>query len=127
MVISIGINQFFTIGFFISLGDNSFKAAAFINAVVMVVATYLIFSKQPWKPSKKNMKKPRYTELKKLGTRKVWNDKKMDIETIEDSPVINDVKFNFISRQITENLPGMISLCEQCQVSKQQRQTSINR
>jgi hypothetical protein len=127
MVISIGINQFFTIGFFISLGDNTFKAAAFINAVVMIVASYLIFSKQPWKPSKKNMKKPRYTEMKRLGTRKVWNDQKMDIETIEDSPAINDVKFNFISRQITENLAGMISLCEKCQVSKQQIQTSINR
>jgi hypothetical protein len=127
MVISIGINQFFTIGFFISLGDNTFKAAAFINAVVMIVASYLIFSKQPWKPSKKNMKKPRYTEMKRLGTRKVWNDQKMDIETIEDSPAINDVKFNFISRQITENFAGMISLCEKCQVSKQQIQTSINR
>lgn len=72
----------------------------------------MIFTKQPWTPSKKNTRRPRYTELQRVSVRKVWNDKKMDVETIEDIPRVDSAHLDMLSKQMTETYSPNISICQ---------------
>jgi hypothetical protein len=110
MVVSIGINQFFTIGFFISLNKSEFKTCAFINAVVMVIATYLIFSKKPWKPEKR-IPVNRYPVKPGEGERRIWNDQKGEIETIADTPSIDEQQIEMVTRQLSQTFKPLTVLC----------------
>lgn len=110
MMISIGITQFFTIGFLLSLNKNQFKAAALVHAIVLCASNYLIFSRQPWKP-KEVIPIKRLHELKK-NTRKVWNDEKEDVEMIEDIPVMNELKADQITKRLSQTLIPVLQLCD---------------
>ena len=109
MVASIAINQFFTIGFFASINKNEFKAAAFLNAVVMFIAAYMIFSKKPWKPDIK-ISNPRFSELQRIGTRRVWNDLKERVETVEDLPIIDEEEADFATDQMSRSIIPVVNL-----------------
>lgn len=118
MVVSIGINQFFVIGFFINFKQNMFKAAAFIHFCVFVAGAYLIFSSQPWEPAKKSKFMPRATELQSFSmsnrnsfSRRVWNDTKGDIETIQEYPDINIQEAEMLQKKFSKSIIKPCQLC----------------
>ena len=102
MVLSIGINQLFLIGFMLSMNRDSFKAAAFLIAVTMCVGTWYILSKKPWVPYKRDRK---VTQLLPKGARKVWNHKKFDVETVNDI----HVELSEVKRQTTLIMKNILS------------------
>mmetsp|Transcript_18190 Transcript_18190/g.20930 ORF Transcript_18190/g.20930 Transcript_18190/m.20930 type:complete len:109 (+) Transcript_18190:795-1121(+) len=108
MIVSIGINQLFLIGFFLNLKKNSFKAAAFIIAVTMLAGTSFIIYKRPWKLMRKF--KNRNTEVVKLGGRKIWNRTKEVIETIDDIPEYDTLKAQQLAKRISRNVMSCMML-----------------
>lgn len=115
MVISIGINQMFLIGFLLSLDKESFKAAAFLIAATMVVWTWYILSKKPWVPYNKNKTKSANAVPK--GSIKVFNKQKYEVEIVEDITVgISEAQKH--TSEIIRNVLSWITLCQKCRVAE---------
>ena len=109
MVISIGINQLFLIGFLLSLNKESFKAAAFLIAFTMAFCSWYILSKKPWVPYKQN--KNRNNNVIPKGSIKVFNKQKYDVEIVEDIAVdISEAKKT--TSEIVRNVLSWITLCQ---------------
>lgn len=109
MVISIGINQLFLIGFLLSLHKESFKAAAFLIALIMAIWSWYILSKKPWVPYKQN--KSKMANAVPKGSIKVFNKQKYDVEIVEDITIgISEAKKH--TSEIVRNVLSWITLCQ---------------
>lgn len=72
-------------GLFISLSDKAFNGAAFIHLILLCVASWFIFAKKPWKPSKTDQSDIPLQNLLRMPTRYQYNDKKDDYESVNNS------------------------------------------